>query len=251
MVINSKKIKLDNIPNHIAIIMDGNGRWANVNGFSRMTGHREGVKTVRKITQLCGEIGIKELTLYTFSSENWERPKTEVSALMTLFIQSLRSEINDLMKNNVRLTTIGETDNLPKSVELELTKGVKKTKNNTGLNLNLAFNYGSRQEIVRATKNIGVKLINNQISIDDIDELLFSKYLYTKDMTDPDLLIRTGGEFRISNFMLWQIAYTELYTTKTFWPDFTENDLVNAIIEYQSRERRFGLTSEQVNKHND
>jgi len=170
MVINSKKIKLDNIPNHIAIIMDGNGRWANVNGFSRMTGHREGVKTVRKITQLCGEIGIKELTLYTFSSENWERPKTEVSALMTLFIQSLRSEINDLMKNNVRLTTIGETDNLPKSVELELTKGVKKTKNNTGLNLNLAFNYGSRQEIVRATKNIGVKLINNQISIDDIDE---------------------------------------------------------------------------------
>ncbi len=251
MVINSKKIKLDNIPNHIAIIMDGNGRWANVNGFSRMTGHREGVKTVRKITQLCGEIGIKELTLYTFSSENWERPKTEVSALMTLFIQSLRSEINDLMKNNVRLTTIGETDNLPKSVELELTKGVKKTKNNTGLNLNLAFNYGSRQEIVRATKNIGVKLINNQISIDDIDELLFSKYLYTKDMTDPDLLIRTGGEFRISNFMLWQIAYTELYTTKTFWPDFTENDLVNTIIEYQSRERRFGLTSEQVNKHND
>ncbi|MBC8213557.1 MAG: isoprenyl transferase [Candidatus Marinimicrobia bacterium] len=246
-----KQIDINNIPNHIAIIMDGNGRWANTNGLPRMAGHREGVKTVKNITQLCGELGIKELTLYTFSSENWERPKTEVSALMTLFIQSLRREINDLMKNNVKLTTIGSTDNLPKSVETELIKGVEKTNNNSGLNLNLAFNYGSRQEIIRATKNIGRKLLNDQLTIEQIDEQQFSKHLYTQNMADPDLLIRTGGEFRISNFMLWQIAYTELYITNTFWPDFSKVDLINAISDYQSRERRFGLTSEQIKENND
>lgn len=251
MAINTEQIRLDNIPNHIAIIMDGNGRWAKENKLPRIAGHREGVKTVRKITQICGEIGIRELTLYTFSSENWKRPEVEVSALMTLFIKSLQRQIDDLMKNNVKLTTMGETGNLPKSVKSELVKGVQTTQNNTGLNLNLAFNYGSRQEIVKATKTIGDKLLNNQLTINDIDEKVFSRYLYTANLTDPDLLIRTGGECRISNFMLWQIAYTELYITDTYWPDFNEDDLVNAITDFQSRERRFGLTSEQIKTKND
>jgi undecaprenyl diphosphate synthase len=226
--------------------MDGNGRWAAKKKLPRVIGHSEGVKAVRRITQFCGELGVKMLTLYTFSTENWGRPKSEVSALMKLFIQSLKKEIKDLMKNNVRLTMIGDIDSLPDDVVKKLKDSIDKTSGNTGLNLNLAFNYGSRQEIVRAVQLVSSEVQNSNISIDEIDESTISKYLFTNDVIDPDLLIRTGGEYRISNFMLWQIAYTELYFTQTYWPDFSSDNLIQAIQDFQSRERRFGETSEQV-----
>ena len=240
------KIEIDthNIPRHIAIIMDGNGRWANAKGLPRIAGHREGVRTVRKITEICGELNIKILTLYTFSSENWNRPATEVSALMKLLMSSLRREVKDLMKNNVRFTVIGNINELESNVQNELLDAIHKTKNNTGLNLNLALSYGSRQEILFAVKKLIDKVSKGEIKVDEIDESVFSKLLYTQNIPDPDLLIRTGGEFRISNFLLWQIAYTEIHVTDTSWPSFGKKELTEAIYEYQNRDRRFGKISE-------
>ena len=230
--------------------MDGNGRWANSRGLPRIAGHREGVRTVRKITEICGELDVQILTLYTFSSENWNRPQTEVSALMKLLVSSLRREVKDLMKNNVRFTVIGNINDLEKNVQNELLDSIQKTKNNTGLNLNLALSYGSRKEILFAVKQLAEKVSNGEIETEQIDEPLFSQMLYTRNIPDPDLLIRTGGEFRLSNFLLWQIAYTEIHVTDTFWPDFGKEELMTAIYEYQNRERRFGKISEQLNMNN-
>ena len=246
------KIEIDthNIPRHIAIIMDGNGRWANAKGLPRIAGHREGVRTVRKITKICGELDVRILTLYTFSAENWNRPATEVSALMKLLVSSLRREVKDLMKNNVRFTVIGNINELESNVQNELLDAIYKTKNNTGLNLNLALSYGSRQEILYAAKQLASKVSEGKLDVEEIDEFLFSKLLYTRDIPDPDLLIRTGGEFRISNFLLWQIAYTEIHVTETYWPSFGKEEITEAIYEYQTRERRFGKISEQLNINN-
>jgi len=230
--------------------MDGNGRWANANGLPRIAGHREGVRTVRKITEICGDLGVQVLTLYTFSSENWNRPITEVSALMKLLVSSLRGEVNDLMKNNIRFTAIGDIDELDENVQNELLDAIKKTKNNTGLNLNLALSYGSRKEILSAVKLLSEKIVAGEINSEQINESLFSQMLYTKDIPDPDLLIRTGGEFRISNFLLWQIAYTEIHVTQTYWPAFGKKELTEAIFDYQNRERRFGKISEQLKVNN-
>jgi undecaprenyl diphosphate synthase len=230
--------------------MDGNGRWANTRGLPRIAGHTEGVRTVRRITELCGELDVNILTLYTFSSENWKRPATEVSALMKLLVNSLRKEVKDLMKNNVRFTVIGNIEELEQNVRRELEDAIEKTARNTGLNLNLALSYGSRQEIIRAARYLAEISANGEISPGDITEELFSKHLYTNAIPDPDLLIRTGGEFRISNFLLWQIAYTEIYVTDTFWPEFGKTELDAAILEYQSRERRFGKISEQLQANN-
>ena len=230
--------------------MDGNGRWANSRGLPRIAGHREGVRTVRKITEICGELDVQILTLYTFSSENWNRPQTEVSALMKLLVSSLRREVKDLMKNNVRFTVIGNINELKKNVQDELLDSIQKTKNNTGLNLNLALSYGSRKEILFAVKQLTEKVANGEINTKQIDEPLFSQMLYTRDIPDPDLLIRTGGEFRLSNFLLWQIAYTEIHVTDTFWPAFGKEELMTAIYEYQNRERRFGKISEQLKVNN-
>ena len=247
---NKIEIDTNNIPRHIAIIMDGNGRWANAKGLPRIAGHREGVRTVRKITEICGELNVKILTLYTFSSENWNRPATEVSALMKLLMSSLRKEVKDLMKNNVRFTVIGNINELELNVQNELIDAIHKTKNNTGLNLNLALSYGSRQEILLAVKKLIDKVSEGEIKVDEIDESVFSKLLYTQNIPDPDLLIRTGGEFRISNFLLWQIAYTEIHVTDTSWPSFGKKELTEAIYEYQNRDRRFGKISEQFKVNN-
>ena len=230
--------------------MDGNGRWANSRGLPRIAGHREGVRTVRKITKICGELDIQILTLYTFSSENWNRPQTEVSALMKLLVSSLHREVKELMKNNVRFTVIGDINELKNYVQNELLDSIQKTKNNTGLNLNLALSYGSRKEILFAVKQLAEKVSNGEIDTKQIDEPLFSQMLYTRDIPDPDLLIRTGGEFRLSNFLLWQIAYTEIHVTDTFWPAFGKEELMTAIYEYQNRERRFGKISEQLKVDN-
>ena len=230
--------------------MDGNGRWANSRGLPRIAGHREGVRTVRKITEICGELDVQILTLYTFSSENWNRPQTEVSALMKLLVSSLRREVKDLMKNNVCFTVIGDINELEGNVQNELLDSIQKTKNNTGLNLNLALSYGSRKEILFAVKQLAEKVSNGEIDTEQIDEPLFSQMLYTRDIPDPDLLIRTGGEFRLSNFLLWQIAYTEIHVTDTFWPAFGKEELMTAIYEYQNRERRFGKISEQLKVNN-
>ena len=243
-------INKDNLPQHIAIIMDGNGRWAKAHGLPRIAGHREGVRAVRKITEICSELDIQILTLYTFSSENWNRPLTEVSALMKLLVSSLRQEIDDLMKNNVRFTVIGEINQFDFQIQNELLDAIQKTKHNSGLNLNLALSYGSRQEILLAVKKLFAKVSSGEIKIDDVDETLFSQMLQTNNITDPDLLIRTGGEFRVSNFLLWQIAYTEIHVTDRYWPKFDKQDLMEAIYEYQRRERRFGKISEQVNINN-
>ena len=230
--------------------MDGNGRWANSRGLPRIVGHREGVRTVRKITKICGELDVQILTLYTFSSENWNRPPSEVNALMKLLVSSLRREVKDLMKNNVRFTVIGDINELESNVQNELLDSIQKTKNNTGLNLNLALSYGSRKEILFAVKQLAEKVSNGELDSKQIDEPLFSQMLYTRDIPDPDLLIRTGGEFRLSNFLLWQIAYTEIHVTDTFWPAFGKKELMTAIYEYQNRERRFGKISEQLKMNN-
>ena len=205
---------------------------------------------MRKITEICGELDVQILTLYTFSSENWNRPQTEVSALMKLLVKSLRREVKDLMKNNVRFTVIGDINELESNVQNELLDSIQKTKNNTGLNLNLALSYGSRKEILFAVKQLAEKVSNGELDSKQIDEPLFSQMLYTRDIPDPDLLIRTGGEFRLSNFLLWQIAYTEIHVTDTFWPAFGKKELMTAIYEYQNRERRFGKISEQLKMNN-
>lgn len=233
------------LPQHIAIIMDGNGRWAKAQGLSRLTGHREGINSVREITRICGEIRISHLTLYTFSQENWSRPPTEVSALMKLLLTTIRKEVDSLNKNNVRLSAIGEISDLPVNARKGIEEGIEKTRNNTGLNLNLALSYGGRQELILAVKEICKKIELGILSSDAVNEETISENLYTADIPDPDLLIRTGGEFRISNFLLWQIAYTELYITPVFWPGFREKQLLEAISSFQNRERRFGGVIEQ------
>ena len=243
-------IENGNIPNHIAIIMDGNGRWAKEKLLHRFAGHREGINSVREITRVCGEIDVKHLTLYTFSSENWSRPKTEVSALMTLLLKTINKEVQELHKNNVRLTSIGALEDLPKNARQGILDGIEKTKNNTGLNLVLALSYGGRQEILKAVKKLCVDLEQGKVKSADVYTELFRNYLYTADTPDPALLIRTSGENRISNFLLWQIAYTEVYVTDIYWPAFREKELLVAIQDYQERERRFGKVSEQLEKRN-
>ena len=236
----------DKTPKHVAIIMDGNGRWAKSKKLPRISGHKAGVKAVREVTKSCSKIGIQHLTLFTFSSENWQRPSMEVNALMKLLLSSIHNELKSLIENNVRFTYIGNIDKFSDSIQNELFYAYEKTKNNSGLNLNLALNYGGRQEILHATKQLIHKTNSGQIKIDDINENTFSKELYTKNLPNPDLLIRTGGNYRISNFLLWQVAYSEFYITDTFWPAFNEDDLIKAILEFQKRERRFGKISEQV-----
>ena len=241
------KVSADgNLPKHIAIIMDGNGRWARGKNLPRAAGHKEGINSVREIVRVCGEIGVSHLTLYTFSSENWSRPKTEVSAIMKLLLSTIKKEIRNLDDNNVKLSTIGNLRELPKETQKNILDGVEKTKSNTGLNLILALSYGSRQELIRAIKRISMKVKQSDLEIDNIDESLLSMELYTENIPDPDLIIRTGGEHRLSNFLLWQSAYSELLISETFWPDFRESDLLNSIADYQNRQRRFGQTAEQV-----
>lgn len=235
-----------NIPVHIAMVMDGNGRWAKKRFLPRIAGHREGINSVREVTRICGEIGIKHLTLYTFSKENWNRPRKEVSAIMQLLLSTIRAEVANLHKNNVRLSVIGQINDLTADARQGMLEGVELTRNNTGLNLNLALSYGSRQEITTALRTLIDKVLAGELEPDAIDEKMISKHLYTSHMPDPDLLIRTGGDFRISNFLLWQMAYTEVFVTPVFWPDFRERELLEAIGEYQKRERRFGMVSEQI-----
>jgi undecaprenyl diphosphate synthase len=239
-------INKDRLPKHLAIIMDGNGRWAKQQGLLRTLGHESGTKSVKVTIESCTKLGIENVTLYAFSTENWNRPKFEVDTLMKLLIKSLRKELTTLQKNNIRLNTIGNIGMMPASAQKELLDVIEKTKNNTRMTLTLALSYGSREEIVNAVKNISSKVKNNIISIDSIDDSIINEHLYTQDLPDVDLLIRTSGEHRISNFLLWQIAYAELYFTDVLWPDFKEEDLYEAIISYQKRERRFGKTSEQI-----
>ena len=241
-----KQLNLSNLPNHIAIIMDGNGRWAKKKGLLRNLGHQGGAKTVREIVEVCAEINVKYLTLYAFSTENWNRPQLEVDLLMKLLISSLKKELKTLQKNNIKLVTIGNIDSLPTKVSVELKDVVEKTKNNSRLTLTLALSYSSREELIKTIKEISLKVKNNLISPENIDESVINNHLYTRNLPDVDLLIRTSGEQRISNFLLWQIAYAELYFTETLWPDFNKENLFKAILNYQNRERRFGKTSEQV-----
>ncbi|MGB6154058.1 MAG: isoprenyl transferase [Pricia sp.] len=242
-----EKIDTTNLPRHIAVIMDGNGRWAKQQGKLRVFGHEHGVNTVRRTVENCVEIGIEYLTLYTFSTENWNRPKLEVDTLMRLLVSSLKKELKTFIKNDVKLNTIGNIESLPKKAFRELTEVMDKTNGHTGMTLTLALSYGGREEIKNAVKQISTKVKNNIISADDIDETIINTHLYTHDLPDVDLLIRTSGECRISNFLLWQIAYAELYFTDVFWPDFSDLHLAEAIKSYQNRERRFGKTSEQLN----
>jgi len=241
-----EKINSNNLPLHIAITMDGNGRWAKTKGKFRVFGHKNGVKAVRDTVEGAAEIGIKYLTLYAFSTENWNRPKKEVDALMSLLVSTIHKETKTLMDNNIRLESIGNRSELPESCQRELQEAIDKTKNNDGTTLILALSYSSRSEIINAIKQI----VTEKVSPEDINEELFSQYLSTKGVPNPELLIRTSGEQRISNFLLWQIAYSELYFTDVLWPDFRREDLFEAIYKYQNRERRFGKTSEQLKEEN-
>jgi len=241
-----KHINPSNLPNHIAIIMDGNGRWAKKKGLLRSLGHQGGAKTVREIVEVCTELFLFVLKMPAFSTENWNRPKLEVELLMKLLISSLKKELNTLQKNNIKLATIGDIKSLPTKVSAELSDVVEKTKNNTRLTLTLALSYSSREELIKTIKEISLKVKNNLISPENIDESVINNHLYTCNLPDVDLLIRTSGEQRISNFLLWQIAYAELYFTDILWPDFNKENLFEAILNYQNRERRFGKTSEQL-----
>lgn len=241
-----ESIQAKKLPKHIAIIMDGNGRWAKQHGMMRTFGHENGAKAVKQVVEGSAEIGIENLTLYAFSTENWNRPKFEVDTLMKLLISSLRKEIKSLHENNIKLFAIGTLDTLPAKVHKELLEVIEKTKNNNRMTLTIALSYGSREELINTVKEISFKVKNNIISAEKIDESIINEHLYTRNLPDVDLLIRTSGEQRISNFLLWQIAYAELYFTDTLWPDFTKQHLHEAIIEYQKRERRFGKTSEQL-----
>ena len=240
----TNQLDKNNIPQHIAIIMDGNGRWATERGKPRSYGHQAGVETVRRITSECTRLGVKYLTLYTFSTENWNRPETEIAALMGLVLSSLEDEI--FMKNNVRFKVIGDIERLPAEVQRKLQETIDHTANNTAMTMVVALSYSSRWEITKAMKDIAKKALDGQLSVDDITEDTVSQSLTTASIPDPDLLIRTGGELRISNYLLWQIAYSELYFCDTFWPDFNEADLHKAIADYQHRQRRFGKTGKQV-----
>jgi len=242
-----EEINDQKLPRHMAIIMDGNGRWAKQKGKLRVFGHENGVHTVRRTVESCVKIGLEYLTLYTFSTENWNRPKFEVETLMRLLVSSLKKELKTFNKNNVRLNTIGDINSLPTRAYNELVEVMEKTKGNTGMTLTLALSYGAREELKNAMQQIAIKVKNNIISPESIDETIINNHLYTQNLPDVDLLIRTSGEHRISNFLLWQIAYAELYFIDVFWPDFKEHHLVEAIINYQNRERRFGKTSEQLN----
>jgi len=241
-----ESINTDNLPKHLAIIMDGNGRWAKQKGLLRALGHENGTKSVRSTVETCAKLGIDNLTLYAFSTENWNRPKLEVDTLMKLLVSSLKKEFKTLQENNIRLNSIGNLSKLPSSILKELNEVIEKTKDNNRMTLTLALSYGSREELLNVVKNISDKVKNNIISIDAIDESIINQHLYTHNLPDVDLLIRTSGENRISNFLLWQIAYAELFFTDVLWPDFTDQHLYEAIISYQKRERRFGKTSEQI-----
>ncbi len=245
------KIKTEFLPRHVAVIMDGNGRWAKKRGLTRVLGHRKGVNAVRETVEAASELNIKALTLYTFSTENWNRPKAEVNTLMSILVSSLKKELPTFQKNNIKLQTIGNIDKLPNKAKKELKETIEKTKNNTQLILTLALNYGSREEIINTTKLISKKIVNNELKVEEIDENTINNHLYTFTLPDVDFLIRTSGELRISNFLLWQIAYAELYFTEVLWPDFNKEDFYKAIINYQSRERRFGKTSEQIENINE
>ncbi|MBM4175118.1 MAG: isoprenyl transferase [Ignavibacteria bacterium] len=235
-----------NIPKHIAIIMDGNGRWAKSRNLPRVEGHRRGVASVRDIVEASAQLGVEHLTLFAFSTENWKRPKEEVSTLMRLLLKSLRDETDELHKNNIKLQMIGDFDTLPPEIGKELLEASKKTINNTRMTLNLALSYSGRWDILRAVKNIATLISEKKLSPEGIDEHLFSSQLTTADIPDPDLLIRTSGEMRISNFLLWEIAYSEIFIADVFWPEFRRKHLYQAIDNYQNRERRFGLVSEQI-----
>ncbi|HEU5146354.1 MAG TPA: isoprenyl transferase [Chryseosolibacter sp.] len=242
-----ENIDFNNLPKHIAVIMDGNGRWAKKQGARRIFGHRNAVQAVRDVTECCGELGIKFLTLYAFSTENWSRPKEEVEGLMELLVNTLKQEIGTLMENQVKLKTIGDTTHLPKNCQKNLEWAINETKNNSGLTLILALSYSGRWEIIEAVKQLAADVKEGKLDISAINEGSFANYLKTSGIPDPELLIRTSGELRVSNFLLWQIAYTELFITPTLWPDFRKEHLYEAIWSYQQRERRFGKTSEQLN----
>ena len=241
-----EQIQADRIPQHVAIIMDGNGRWAKRQGLARMFGHRQGVETVHRITEAAAELGISYMTLYAFSTENWNRPKEEVDALMALLVDTIAKETPTLMKNNIRLQTIGDLSRLPQITRERFVACIEETSVNTGLTLVIALSYSARWELIQAARKIATAVKEGNLLVEDINEEIISGYLTTSDMPDPDLLIRTSGELRISNFLLWQLAYSELYFTNCLWPEFTTEEFYRAIVDYQSRERRFGKTSEQV-----
>jgi undecaprenyl diphosphate synthase len=236
----------EKLPRHLAIIMDGNGRWAEQRSLDRVAGHRQGSESVRNVVRACREIGISYLTLFAFSSENWSRPQSEVEALMTLLKDYLVAELREMLDNGIRLLAIGDLSRLPKEVVSALNETMKLTAAATGMTLTLALSYGGRDDIIQAIRRIVANSRDGNLTPGDINEGLFSKYLWTANLPDPDLLIRTSGEVRISNFFLWQLAYTEIYVTSTLWPDFKKEDLIQALLSYQDRERRFGLTSEQI-----
>ena len=240
------EINTDQLPNHIAIIMDGNGRWAKSKGLLRNIGHQNGAKTVKEVVETCAKINVKYLTLYAFSTENWNRPKLEVELLMKLLISSLKKEVKTLQKNNIKLSTIGNLNSLPTKVANELKDVIEKTKDNNRLTLTLALSYGSREELIKTIKEISLKVKNNLISPENIDKSVINNHLYDHYLPDVDLLIRTSGEQRISNFLLWEIAYAELFFSDILWPDFNKENLFEAILNYQNRERRFGKTSDQL-----
>ena len=240
------KLNIDQLPNHIAIIMDGNGRWAKNKGLLRNIGHQNGAKTVKEVVETCAKINIKYLTLYAFSTENWNRPKLEVELLMKLLISSLKKEVKTLQKNNIKLSTIGNLNSLPTKVAKELKDVIEKTKGNNRLTLTLALSYGSREELIKTVREISLKVKKNLISPENINKSVINNHLYDHYLPDVDLLIRTSGEQRISNFLLWEIAYAELFFSDTLWPDFNKENLFEAILNYQNRERRFGKTSDQL-----
>jgi undecaprenyl diphosphate synthase len=245
-MISKEQLDLKKLPKHIAIIMDGNGRWAKQKGNPRVFGHKNGILAVRDTVEAAAEIGIQYLTLYAFSTENWKRPRTEIDALMSLLVSTINKETKTLLENNVRLRIIGDIGSMPSSVSHQLKGAIEKTNNNTGLTLILALSYSSTWEILNAVKGIAADIEQGKIESSKIDKNFFEKYLTTSDFPDPELLIRTSGEYRLSNFLLWQIAYTELYFTPTLWPDFRRENLFQAILDYQNRERRFGKISEQI-----
>lgn len=244
--IDSKKI-----PQHIAVIMDGNGRWAKQQGMNRIFGHRNALTSVRETLEAAVQIGTKAVTLYAFSTENWNRPKLEVDSLMNLLVSSLKKELPTFQENGIKVNTIGNFSSLPSKAQKSLLDVIEKTKDNSTLTLTLALSYGSREEIINAVKNISKKIVNNELSVEEIDEKIINNHLYTVSLPEVDLVIRTSGEQRISNFLLWQIAYAEFHFTNVLWPDFRKNDFYKAVVEYQNRERRFGKTSEQIENLNE
>lgn len=241
-----QQLDIDRIPQHIAIIMDGNGRWASSQGKARIFGHKNALGAVKDTTETAARIGVKHLTLYAFSTENWKRPRVEVNALMELLVSTINKEVKSLNENNIRLKAVGDLSSLPESTYNGLKRGIELTANNKRMDLTLALSYSSRWEILNATKEIAKKVSSGEINVDEIDEGLFSSHLATANMPDPELMIRTSGEFRISNFLLWQLAYSELFFIDKLWPDFNGQDLINAVVDYQQRERRFGMTGEQL-----